>query len=411
MPASRVSAESGQNVPTTVSSPENYKPTLAAVAGTIPLLVIVAGFAGSNGAGAVAYDASYDWSDTVFASESGVSVYYSDMSLGAFAFTPADETSAFGQDGNTNTPDAENDGVVHVTLDEAHGNWGDAYYSDNKIAGAMLAAFGRILNAANPYVDFASYDTDGDGAIAATELAIAFVIAGYEAALAGGSMPAGTYSLWSHAWSYSDAGVTKPKFDGVTLDDYIAIAEKVHGDSGASSDTQEPLSVLMHELGHYLGLPDLYDTTDEAGDWLDHAVDAASLMATGNWAEVADASGKTDYVPAALDAWSRYELGWVKPTVVTKGGVYTVSAQDSKNGYTMLLIPTTNKGEFYLIENRTFTGHDAGLALEYPDYTNGGLVIWHIDNGIVERYLASNQVNGSAHRPGVTPLFPEESDD
>ena len=134
-------------------------------------------------------------------------------------------------------------------------------------------------------------------------------------------------------------------------------------------------------------------------------------MATGNWAEVADASGKTDYVPAALDAWSRYELGWVKPTVVTKGGVYTVSAQDSKNGYTMLLIPTTNKGEFYLIENRTFTGHDAGLALEYPDYTNGGLVIWHIDNGIVERYLASNQVNGSAHRPGVTPLFPEESND
>jgi hypothetical protein len=112
-----------------------------------------------------------------------------------------------------------------------------------------------------------------------------------------------------------------------------------------------------------------------------------------------------------MDAWSRYQLGWTMPTVVTSEGVYTITAQDSQNGYSTLLIPTANAGEYYLIENRTFTGRDAGLANMYRYYENGGLVIWHIDDNVVREYRASNAVNHTVHRPGVVPLFTELSDD
>ena len=392
------------------ASPASYKPTLNPVSGVIPLLVVVAGFAGEAGSGVAPYEDGYDWANTVFTSEDGVSAYYRDMSNGAFTFTPASETSAYGVDGNTNKADAANDGVVHVTMDEAHGNWAGDYYSDVYVAGAMLDTFARILVAASKYVDFASYDKDDDGSLAPNELALAFVIAGYESAM--GEPPAGAPTLWSHAWSYADAGLSAPVVDGVTVDDYIAIAEKMReSDATGARVTQEPLAVLTHELGHDLGLPDLYANDDDLGDWANYGVDTSSLMATGNWATATDAKGNTKYVPVAMDAWSRYELGWVKPTVVTKSGVYTVSAQDSAQGYSVLLVPTANQGEYYLIENRTFTGHDAGLAGEYYDFPNGGIVIWHIDNGVVKRYLATNAVNNTNHRPGVMPLFAEQSSD
>ena len=407
------SPTSGVSSPSTTSakgSPASYKPTLKPVSGAISLLMIVVGFAGADGKGAVPYENSYNWGSTIFDSSDGVSTYYRDMSNGKFTFVPATESSAYGIGGNTNKADAANDGVIHVTLPEAHGNWEDEYYSDTKVAGAMLATFGRALAAADAFVDFASYDKDGNGKLDANELAIALIIAGYESALDSEGLPANSYSMWAHAWSYSDAGLKLPKLDDVKLDDYIAIAEKTRTGTGKrAKDAQEPLSVLIHELGHNLGLPDLYDTSLHGGKWSDYNVDSTSLMADGEWAGVTDSKGKDVYIPAALDAWSRYQLGWVKPTVVKKGGVYTISAQDSKNGYSVLLIPTKNKGEYYLIENRTFTGHDSGLANEYDEYSNGGLIIWHIDNGVVKRYLASNQVNATGHRPGVIPLYPENN--
>ena len=409
-PAQLASGSSGAP-PVDASSPAGYKPVLQPVSGTIPLLVVVAGFLGEDGKGAVASENSYDWGNTVFDSSEGVSAYYRDMSDGAFTFTPADESSAYGVDGNTNKADAANDGVVHVSLPEAHGDWRDAYYDNGKVAGAMLATFSRVLVAADPYVDFASYDADGDGKLDTNELAIAFVIAGYETALSGEELPANARSILAHAWSYTDAGIEAPKLDGVVPDDYVAVGEKTRDTSGKKPrDVQEPISMLVHELGHFLGLPDLYSTTSDDGVWSDHTVDATSPMADGELATVTDSSGRIVYKSVALDAWSRYELGWVKPTVVKKGGVYTVSAQGSKSGYSVLLIPTKNKGEYYLIENRTFSGHDAGLASTYDDYKNGGIVIWHVDNGVVMRYLEDNQVNGGSHHPGVVPLYPEEDD-
>lgn len=385
---------------------------LAPVEGVITLLVIVTGFLGADGAGAVPYDNSYDWATSIFGSSNSLADYYDTMSSGKFTFTPAEETSAYGENGNTNTKDAPNDGIVHVTLPEAHGNWAGKYTESDAVATSMLSAFEHALEKASEVVDFARYDSDDDGSLANNELSIAFIVAGYETSLLSVSHTAPWYSLWGHQWSYTNAGRVLPRVDGVTVDSYVAVGEKstdIVGDKVVSSQT--PYAIITHEMGHVLGLPDLYDTAAvEGDDWWEYTVDEASLMGTGNYAVVGSKGGATVYKPTALDAWSRYQLGWTTPTVVTKSGVYTVSAQNSKRGYTTLLIPTKRKGEYYIIENRTFSGYDAGLASSYDGYKNGGIVIWHIDNGVISRYLATNEVNASTHRPGVMPLYAEEGE-
>lgn len=401
--ASSQSAASAGDLSTSASMASSA--VISSVSGSISLLVIVAGFLGDgSGAGAVPYDDEYDWASAIFSSATGVSAYYDAMSDGAFTFLPASETSAYGADGNTNVADAQDDGIVHVSLPEAHGNWGDDFDT------SMLGTFKRILQAASEYVDFAAYDADGDGTLDSDELAIAFVIAGYDSSSSVNPLPSGSYALWSHSWDFSSADGGLPVLDGVTVSDYIAMGEKMgeNGDSGFAA-VQNPLSTIVHELGHVLGLPDLYDSGDEG--YSDYSVDDLSLMGTGNWARVTDDDGETEYVPTALDAWSRYRLGWVTPTVVTEGGVYRVSAEGSDDGYTVLLIPTGRQGEYYLIENRTFSGWDSGLAEDYGDYASGGLVIWHIDDGVVDACLLANDVNGAGHRPGVMPLFAEADDD
>ena len=85
-------------------------------------------------------------------------------------------------------------------------------------------------------------------------------------------------------------------------------------------------AVICHELGHYLGLPDLYDTaytTD--GEWGSYQVNNLSLMCSGN--SVKDPDG-TGYLQASLDMWSKIQLKWVTPQVVTESGTYTISAAD-----------------------------------------------------------------------------------
>ena len=79
--------------------------------------------------------------------------------------------------------------------------------------------------------------------------------------------------------------------------------------------------VLVHEFGHDLGLPDLYDTSGEGESsvvWWD-------LMSTGSH------TGKlfsTD--PTNMSAWSKFALGWSDTSVVTP----TAEAEDIQLGQT-----------------------------------------------------------------------------
>jgi hypothetical protein len=63
------------------------------------------------------------------------------------------------------------------------------------------------------------------------------------------------------------------------------------------------IGVLCHELGHTMGLPDLYDVNG-GGSGIGHW----GIMGSGNW--------NTPEKPAHMDAWCKQELGWTTPVQI-----------------------------------------------------------------------------------------------
>jgi hypothetical protein len=91
-------------------------------------------------------------------------------------------------------------------------------------------------------------------------------------------------------------------------------------------------------------------------------------MATGTgW--VRDASK-----PGHHDAWSRIQLGWVDPIVITKNGYYAIQASEI-SGHIYKISKNFPSGEYLLIENRQPIKWDSDL----PKNQSAGIVIWHID--------------------------------
>ncbi len=121
------------------------------------------------------------------------------------------------------------------------------------------------------------------------------------------------------------------------------------------------LGVYVHEFGHDLGLPDLYDrdyTSHGAGEWC--------TMASGSWAGDAEQ-------PLHFSAWAKARLGWIQPTVIAKP-VQNFAVPSSSERPFALRIPigAIDSPEYFLVENRRRVGFDGKLPAE-------GLVVWHID--------------------------------
>ena len=367
---------------------------------TMPLLVIAVGFDD------LPYANDINWAERIFGGDLSVSRYYTDMSLGKFTFCPAEEVSAYSSDGNLNVFDAANDGVVHVSVGKNHDDW------TNMNSRSASATFAAVLSSAvmeaDRYVDFASYDANGNGKLENNEIAIGFVIAGYEAASTSDYSERGKSSfLWSHAWDIASAisygrvksSVSLPVPDGVSVSNYIAIAERL------SDGTASPIGTLTHELGHYLGLPDLYDTKYSSGQpWSSYLVGELCLMANGSWGRASDSS----FRPTALSAPCREMLGWVSPKEIDDGQDGVVVAQDFSSGnstYQCTKIPVDgSENEYYLVENRRHSKWDEPLAYSYSG--SGGAVLWHVDQNIIGNY--PHNVNDADHHPGIMPLYIEK---
>lgn len=376
---------------------------------SLPLLVIVVGYDDMH------YNTSFDWHSRIFEGDSSVSAYYRDMSFGQFTFEPARETSNTLISGNEN--DAADDGIVFVNVGLNHGSFIDMDEEECEAFGAVLIA---ALEAADEHVDFAAFDADCNGEIGQSELAVCFVLAGYEASVVGSTAMPNLYT-WSHMWNISDLiydntiGLTVPHMDGVSIDDYVAIAEQAERQGPRSNETtQEPVCALVHELGHYLGLPDLYDTAaeeDEKGHkvelpWKDYAVGDLSVMANGMWGK--DANGYS--APCAMDAWCRYTLGWYEPQVVETGqhADFELACEDyavAGTEFNALKVQTQHADEYYLLECKQPQGWDANVSKALG---GGGIVAWHVDESVNELVSDMVDFNESTHRPGVMPLYVEK---
>ncbi|MBN2549686.1 MAG: M6 family metalloprotease domain-containing protein [Anaerolineales bacterium] len=221
--------------------------------------------------------------------------------------------------------------------------------------------------AANPVVDFSQYDNDGDLVVDH----IFIVHAGVGAEVSGL-----TTDVWSHAWNMS---AIQP-VDGVWAFYYSTEPEYM------VTPGDMTIGVYAHELGHGLGLPDLYDT-----DYSSEGSGAWSLMGIGTW----NGPGNSGSSPAHLDAWSKIQLGWTTPTVVvgTIIGAGIANAENNAIAY-RLQSPQQASTEYFLVENRQQTGYDSYLPAN-------GLLIWHVDEAIFQNTTECKQHNnwncGASH--------------
>lgn len=308
-----------------------------------PVLVIFADFTPSVRRGSTA-ESLYN---KFFGGSGSVQNYYETVSYGNYSVAPAPET-------DVNLGGLINDGIISVTLPYAHPNTGGTVDDRNRtiVRDALMAA--------NPYVDFAQFDTDGDGMISATELHLVVIVAGAERSYS--SSPCAS-SVWAHRWGLGGS-FPPPLLDGKSVGRSYTQFGEWHCAGSLSSGHEATIGVIVHELGHDIGLPDLYDTDDSSqgiGDW--------SVMASGSWNGTFFAGDS----PAHFDPWCKYFEGWINPTLVGATLVNQPIAQSATAAdFYQLLSGAPDGGEYFLVENRQRVNYDAGLP-------GSGLLIWHID--------------------------------
>lgn len=177
-------------------------------------------------------------------------------------------------------------------------------------------------------------------------------------------------------------------------------------------------------MGHQLGLPNLFDTdTGHPGIGRFGLMDQGSGNFYGS-------------IPAQLCAWSKIFLGWEQPIEISAGEKLPVAAALASNPNKIYKIPI-NAREYFLIENRqrrvresrdTGIGYDengnriefyyndsgspvinplSGIGVvvsinEYDyDLPGSGILIWHIDENVIEQKYAENRVNTDMNHRGI----------
>ncbi len=338
--------------------------------GPQPGLVILVSFANQPSLGTT----EDQWAADFFAPTGSVAGYYTQNSFGKFALTPAPESGG-----------VANNGVVGwLQLPYNHPNFQDNFSDPNETKLGVDA-----VAAADPYVDYKSFDKDGNGVLSTSELHITIIVAGYETSY-GGSFDTCGNSVWGHQGGLYDSA---PKLDGtvVNRDGGTMFGEFMC----ASYDTPGHMStqgIMAHELGHDLGFPDLYDT-----DYSSAGISRWSLMSGGSWNRVGTANAGT--TPAGLDAFSKSYQGWITPSPIVGAvnGAPLPAAANSPTAYRLLDNPDGRRlevrgpqgqGEYYLVENRQLVGYDAGLPA-------CGVIVYHVDEGVT----STNDANANdTHR-------------
>lgn len=187
--------------------------------------------------------------------------------------------------------------------------------------------------------------------------------------------------------------------------------------------------LLVASVASHLGLPDLFNT--ETG-----------LSAIGRFG-LMDGQSIFAYngtYPPEPSAWEKIYLGWAEPVTISPGDfdISLVTKLAATLADTVILKVPLNSSEYYLIENRnrdanqdgstvsykigdvvftkTFTKDTtgyrsfdtdslAGVIIDVDEFDwalpGSGILIWHIDDNVIQEKLASNKINTDKNRRGV----------
>ncbi len=200
--------------------------------------------------------------------------------------------------------------------------------------------------------------------------------------------------------------------------------------------------------GSRLGLPDLFNTdTGRSGIGRFGLMDGQAIFSF------------MGIFPPELSAWEKYHLGWIEPKTVQPGEhMFDVHAVALREPESILRVPM-NEREYYLVENRHrnpygsgqtltliqngeeiaftverdrtgFNAFDisdiAGIVLDAEIYDwslpggyvetddifyDGGILIWHIDERIIDARIDENRINADIENRGIRVVEADGSQD
>ena len=240
-----------------------------------------------------------------------------------------------------------------------------SYYGQNDADGNDMHPGEMVieaLNAIKDTTDFAQYDWDGD-----KEVDQVYIIYAGRGEADGGA----DYVIWPHEYTLTEEGMSekgiKPQtFNGITVDTY-ACSNEIDENSQTAG-----IGNICHEFSHCLGYPDMYDTEYQnsgMGYW--DLMDAGAYNGNG-------------FCPPEYTSYERWVAGWKEPIELKNDTVITNMKAISENGDCFIMRNDNCDTEYYLLENRQFTGWDKELP-------GSGLLILHVD--YYEDVWKDNSVN------------------
>jgi len=257
----------------------------------------------------------------------------------------------------------------------------EAYYADNYKG--WTAQFYEALRAAlekvDANLDFKKFDSNGDGWIDT----IAFIHSGYGAEWGGKDQDGA--SLLNRIWSHqSDMDTPWESKEGVKVAKYHVST----GFWGLRGPEPTHIGVVAHETGHFFGLPDLYDYSEQGAG-------------AGSWCMMANSWGfdGTQLYPPHFCAWSKTRLKWIDPPELKTAQVVTLAAAET-TAAAYKIAGYGSADEYLLVENRQPIGFDRKIPLGPGGY--GGLAVWHVDET-----LDKNNTPGYPGQTGWAESWPD----
>ena len=174
---------------------------------------------------------------------------------------------------------------------------------------------------------------------------------------------------------------------------------------------------LARFFASQLGLPGLSDFENDLpaiGDWslmdtgANNQIDAARLDLQPLRNDPAS-TNLIGFLPSRMIAWSRIQLGWLEPLVITHNDTVEIASSGSASDLPQAIRVPISATEYFLIENRFSrlnienripkiefsTPHNVWLATDdYDAFIPGsGILIYHIDDVIIRASDAEKHIN------------------